>query len=584
MEMNKKFAFLMIIILIPFIELISEVKNPNCNIKNRNISVCEQFKSNPKTTNSLTNWTFMVYLDADCNLESAGIEDINEMEIVGSDENISIVVQIDRISGYDSSNGDWTGAIRYNVTKDFDTDIISSPVKQDIGEVNMGAATTLQDFIQWAKSSFPAENYALILWDHGSGIMDGSAPGGVCWDDTNGDDYLTLPEIYSVLSTNHVDLLGFDACLMGSLEVHYQLQDCVDVIVGSEDVEPTDGYPYNDILSYLKSNPGANPEQLAEQIVISYNNSYTDNYEVTQAAFNALTLEFNSSLNNFVNELNRVGIEYIRTARSNSLEFFTHSYIDLFDFANELSGIMGSSALYLINNITAILIKEAHAPSQTDAHGLTIYFPRQLSLYSSNYENSKFAHDFNWDEFLVKYYTGGLPGEKDDNYEENDDFLEAKLLSPGQYEIFCNASDVDFFNVSVNAGQTFKVKILFDHDQGNLDLFLFNISQIEVNRSDSLTDNEYLSYNASYTGYYTIMISQNPPPSYLEYQPYTLILGGCNNIESSKINYINNGDDNDDNSTNTQINYYLITILSIMTVGTILVLFLIIKFLEYPIK
>lgn len=577
------FALLTIFMLITFIEFISEVNNSN--FKNRNGSEREQFNLNPKTSNLLKNWTFMVYLDADNDLESAGIEDINEMEVEGSDENISIVVQIDRISGYDSTNGDWTGAKRFNITKDFNTDNISSAVEQDIGEVNMGAAATLQDFIQWAISNYPAENYALILWDHGSGIMDGSAPGGVCWDDTNGDDYLTLPEIYSVLSSNSVDLLGFDACLMGSVEVHYQLKDVVDVIIGSEDVEHSDGYPYDDILSYLKSNPGANPEELAEQIVISYNSSYTDSHEVTLAAFNALTLEFNNSLNDFINDLNRVGTEYIRTARTNSLEFFTNSYMDLYDFANELSGIMGSSALYLISNITAILIKEAHAPSQTDAHGLTIYFPSQFSYYSSNYENTKFAHDFNWDEFLVKYYTGGLPGENDDKYEENDDILEVKLLSPGQYELFCNASDVDIFNVSVNAGQIIEVEILFDHDQGNLNMYLFNVSQIEVNRSDSITDNEYLSFNATYTGYYTIIISQNPPPSYLEYQPYTLILEGFNNIESSKINYIYNENDDDyDDSTDTQINYYMITIMSIVTVGPILLIFLVVKFLKFKTK
>jgi len=579
----KKLNFLISILLIitffiRIVLLINENSNATKN-NNSNYQVVESSRNLKLSANS-KNWTFMIYLDADCNLESAGIQDINEMEMEGSDDNISIVVQIDRISGYDLSNGDWTGTRRFYITKDIDTDIISSNIVQDLGEVNMGSAATLQNFIQWAQSDYPAENYALILWDHGSGIMDGNAPGGVCWDDSDGGDYLTLSEISSVLSSTSVDLLGFDACLMGTVEVHYQLKDYVDVIIGSEDNEPNEGYPYNDILNYLKLNPNATPEQLGEQIVIKYNNSYSEGYDVTQAAVNTFTSEFNNSLNNFINDLNRVGSGHVRTARSSSSEFSREYYIDLYDFTNEISGFVGTSAQYLMNNITEIVIKEAHSISQADAHGLSIYFPKYLSSYSSNYENTQFAHDFNWDEFLIKYYTGGLPGENDDNYEENDDYAEAKLLSPGQYNLFCNASDHDFFNVSVTAGEKLDVKIIFDHDQGNLTLYLFNSSLIEVNRSDSITDNESLSYIAPFTGYYTILISQEPLPSHIEYQPYSLSLRGCNDIELKKY-YVNSSEDNEDNeddSNDPQINDFLILFLIITTVAMAISLFIIVLF------
>ena len=579
----KKLNFLISILLIitffiRIVLLINENSNATKN-NNSNYQVVESSRNLKLSANS-KNWTFMIYLDADCNLESAGIQDINEMEMEGSDDNISIVVQIDRISGYDLSNGDWTGTRRFYITKDIDTDIISSNIVQDLGEVNMGSAATLQNFIQWAQSDYPAENYALILWDHGSGIMDGNAPGGVCWDDSDGGDYLTLSEISSVLSSTSVDLLGFDACLMGAVEVHYQLKDYVDVIIGSEDNEPNEGYPYNDILNYLKLNPNATPEQLGEQIVIKYNNSYSEGYDVTQAAVNTFTSEFNNSLNNFINDLNRVGSGHVRTARSSSSEFSREYYIDLYDFTNEISGFVGTSAQYLMNNITEIVIKEAHSISQADAHGLSIYFPKYLSSYSSNYENTQFAHDFNWDEFLIKYYTGGLPGENDDNYEENDDYAEAKLLSPGQYNLFCNASDHDFFNVSVTAGEKLDVKIIFDHDQGNLTLYLFNSSLIEVNRSDSITDNESLSYIAPFTGYYTILISQEPLPSHIEYQPYSLSLRGCNDIELKKY-YVNSSEDNEDNeddSNDPQINDFLILFLIITTVAMAISLFIILLF------
>jgi len=85
----------------------------------------------PPIKNDSAEWTVMVYLDADNNLESAGINDINEMEIVGSSDDVNVVVQVDRIpysvlaannQGYadDVSNGDWTNTRRYYIIQDFD--------------------------------------------------------------------------------------------------------------------------------------------------------------------------------------------------------------------------------------------------------------------------------------------------------------------------------------------------------------------------------------------------------------------------------------------------------------------------------
>ncbi|PKP54790.1 hypothetical protein CVT91_18230, partial [Candidatus Atribacteria bacterium HGW-Atribacteria-1] len=92
-------------------------------------------------------WTVMVYLDADNNLESAGINDINEMEMVGSSSDVNIVVQVDRVpysvlaannEGHldDSSNSNWTNTRRYYITQDFDPYQISSDLKSELGELN----------------------------------------------------------------------------------------------------------------------------------------------------------------------------------------------------------------------------------------------------------------------------------------------------------------------------------------------------------------------------------------------------------------------------------------------------------------
>jgi len=490
-----------------------------------------ELESLPKIS-ALKEWTFMVYLDADNNLEEAAIEDMNEMEMIGSDSDINIIVQIDRVPEYDSSNGDWSGARRYYIAKDISSYTLNSINVQDLGEVNMGSPNTLQDFIGWGKLNYPAQKYALILWDHGSGIMAGNSPGGVCWDDTNGNDYLTLSEIDSVLSNPDysVNLLGFDACLMGAVEVHYQFKDDVDVIIGSEELEPGDGYPYNEILNYLKGNPTATPQQLGQQIVLSYDNSYPWSFDITQAAANAFTTEFTSSLQNFLSDLNTTIDSQkvnIQNAREATLEFDEPSYIDLYDFAEKIqtfsTGAIDTTAQYLMDNITNIIIEERHSSANPDANGLSIYFPEFYYSYSSNYESNDFTSDFEWDEFLLRYYTGSTTSEYDDIYEENDVISEATILTQGSYYgLILNGSDLDIYRVSFTSGTLIEVYILFDQDEGDLDLYLYDTSLNQVNNSESYTDNEYVSYLPPINGYYTIVINSYTNDTY---QPYDLIIG-----------------------------------------------------------
>jgi len=109
----------------------------------------------------------MVYLDADNNLEYAGTEDFLELASVGSDANTNILVQFDRRSGYDTSHGDWTTCKRFYVTRG----MLPTPgfALEDLGEMNMGDPNTLSSFVNWATANYPADNYALVLWNHGSG-------------------------------------------------------------------------------------------------------------------------------------------------------------------------------------------------------------------------------------------------------------------------------------------------------------------------------------------------------------------------------------------------------------------------------
>jgi len=371
-------------------------------------------------------WLYMVYLDADNNLESAGIDDLNEMEVAGSTDSVKIVVQMDRAErdwDDDTTNGNWTGAKRFYVTQDTDTAIINSPVIADLGEVNMGDPATLQSFIEWAIMSYPAQNYALVLWDHGSGWRERTvtdAMKSICVDDQSNDE-LTMTELRSALNAANattgkvIDIIGFDACLMQMVEVAYQVmgsasRPLVDIAVGSEEIEPGDGWDYAAVLTALTSNPTMTPSLLATQITHDYINSYDSGIGVTQSAV-ALGLidEMATAIDSFAQAMTTATGDWdaIEIARSQAQEYYYDYYIDLYHFAelvNQNAGIsqaVRDAAGSVMTAVTNAVISEEHTSLLPNSHGLSIYYPETASDYFSDYETSVvFTTDTYWDDFL----------------------------------------------------------------------------------------------------------------------------------------------------------------------------------------
>jgi len=371
-------------------------------------------------------WTVMVYLDGDNNLESAAVDDLNEMEAVGSTSKVNIVVQFDRSPGYDNTNGNWENTKRYYVTKDpngYDNTIVSTEVA-NMGEINMGDPNELVNFVTWAQTNYAADHYLLVLWDHGSGWKSGSGPiKWVCIDDTD-NDYLSIKEVGQALDTvtNNgdypLDIVGFDACFMGMVEVDYEIMPYAHYRVGSEEYEPGDGWDYLRFLYYLVHNPYASPAALSKEIVKTYMNFYgTSGYETQSAVHLNPTSTVVDALDIFALHL-AGAMEYkteIQQARAN-VEFFSDlDYIDLYHFAQLIRAYVPNSgikkdAYILMNRIQEAVIAEGHGFMNKNAHGMSIYFPSTSAGYLSNYENDvELTQDTFWEEFLKQYYTTNYP-------------------------------------------------------------------------------------------------------------------------------------------------------------------------------
>ena len=378
------------------------------------------------TPAAAANWTVMVYMDADNNLESYAIQNFLQMASVGSDENLTIVVQMDRIEGYDYSYGDWTDCKRFVVQKNMTP--TPENATMDLGEVNMGDPQTLTDFIIWAMTNYPNDRYALIIWDHGGGWREEqrSPTKGVAWDYTD-DDHLTLPELQAALvnaknAVGRIHVIGFDACLMDMIEVMWQIRSGVtgiSVMVASEEVELAPGWPYASILSRVATEKPNLAGQFGRIVCEEYNNTYSGTFSDFTMAAIRLFKAFNvtTNVNAFANDLiaSIPGNENILAGiRQNTEEFcYGSDYvgsIDLYHYAELVWLNLGlQSARNVMYAVDDAVVYEVHGSGHPNAHGLAIYYPE--SYYDSEYENeTAFAAATSWDEFIKQAPRKIQPG------------------------------------------------------------------------------------------------------------------------------------------------------------------------------
>jgi hypothetical protein len=369
--------------------------------------------------NGSKKWTIMVYMDADNNLDLAGMNDIFEMQAVGSSSDVDVVVLLDR---WNETCG-YNGSVLLHVQAGGNMTVWGG--WSDDYELNMGDPETLTWFINYTFENFPADRYALILWDHGGNWE------GVCWDWTN-DDYLTMEEIKGALANSivdKIDLLGFDACLMGSVEVAYtmKLSGKAGVMVASEDSIPWNGWPYDMVLTDLVQTPSWDEHEFSIDIVDQYVASYS---KIGWCKiFSTLSAVDLSQIENAINRLANLTEELVInfdnykgaiTGAKNKADRYWFGmwhqgpYIDLYHFVESLGKIEDNLKLYTNPiletwNDLVICSKCSAGPHNNGAEGFTVYFPRNKnSFYALEpyYENiPEFADETNWNNLLGTYFN-----------------------------------------------------------------------------------------------------------------------------------------------------------------------------------
>jgi len=404
--------------------------------------------SPPPSSGDGNTWLVMNYQDADDQvLEQDIFIDLNEMERIGSTEDVRIVTQIDRYRGGFSGDGDWQTARRYLVQYDDDLNAIGSELVEDLGEINMADGDSLVDFVTWAVNTYPSDHYVLILSDHGMGWPGGwtdPAPGGR---DTGSapliqqlpDDAIFLSELDRALADiqantgiQKFDLIGMDACLMSQLEVYAALQPYADYAVASEETEPSLGWAYSAFLSLLVYDPSISTAELATNIVESYidqderitdenarmdflrqNSSsggffgpsrvsaeqlasqLTKNITLTAVDLNALP-DLVADFNQFSYALQNIDQGLVASARNYAQSYTSifgnqvpPSFIDLGHFVQLVAKQSNDSRIRtaannVLSSLQNVIVAERHGKSKPGSTGIAIYFPNS-TLYRSPY-------------------------------------------------------------------------------------------------------------------------------------------------------------------------------------------------------
>lgn len=340
-------------------------------------------------------WTYMVYMGADNNLSTAGVMDIAEMGQVGSSSRMAVVVQAEFSPYYTEGIPD-TSTYRLLVQSGSANDNLNAAT--NIGNVDMGSRAALTSFIRWAASTYPAQHYALVLWDHGAGWKERARDAssslfrGAIQDETSGS-FMSLTDLAGAVRDAGVDidLINFDACLMAMYEVAYEFDGLADYLVFSEETEPGDGDPYDTILADLAADPAMSAAELADVIVDRYDESYVtyvQQYPDQLTTKSAVDMSRLAALDTAICALgqalmNDSGANTVAmAARTNTQEYAYATNHDLYDLAsyinqNAPAGTAKDAAASVMTAVQNMVTVSAANPNADEAQnvGLAIYIP-----------------------------------------------------------------------------------------------------------------------------------------------------------------------------------------------------------------
>ena len=350
-------------------------------------------------------WTVLVYAAADNNLYPFELQNMLDLEKVGSTADFNVVTQFDGCEG----------AARRLMEKCESPDGgIASPVVKSLGAVNMSSPKTLASFIQWGMKHYPAEHTMLIINDHGGG-WEG------CVQDRSHGGWMTLPDLHKGLDMaqaktgKKLDVLGFDACLMGMAEVSHELKDNADFMVGSQETEGVAGWPYSNILTtdLLKHMDAALTSRLPlepKDVAIA-GVQRSSEHQQDLPTMSAFDLSHEPELTASIQSLaGAIKASKLSESKLNKIVLSTESYAmngfrDLYDLCDNIQASkkaepeLKAAAKACQDAVGKFVVAEQHGKKHPHSHGVSV----ETQLGNSGYDELDFAKDTIWQDAMSKF-------------------------------------------------------------------------------------------------------------------------------------------------------------------------------------
>lgn len=252
----------------------------------------------------------------------------------------------------------------------------------DAGSVSMTKPSTLTSFIQWCAENYPANRNELILWDHGGGSVSGYG-----YDQKfQSSGSMTLAGLNTALKDAGVkfDFIGFDACLMGTVETGLMLDQYADYLIASEETEPGIGWYYTNWLTKLAANTSTPTTTLGKAIVDDYVSTCQSQTRGQSATLSVVDLAelsatvpaklkaFAKSISSLVNGDN---YKQVSTARNNTREFARSTMIDQIDLVHFAKNLGTEEGAALARALQGAIKYNRTTSDMSNSYGLSIYFP-----------------------------------------------------------------------------------------------------------------------------------------------------------------------------------------------------------------
>ena len=334
-------------------------------------------------------WTVFVYL-CGSDLESqsgAATKDLAEMVGAAGSENISFVVETGGAKKWATKGISNTKLGRY---------LVQNGAIMEVGTASaadMGDPSTLSDFLTWGIANYPAEHMALILWDHGGGSI-----AGVCFDERNSYSSLSLRELDTALSAalpsmwDKFEFIGFDACLMSTLEAANVLASYGDYMIASQESEPGNGWEYSTIVEYLTKNPSTDGNELGKTIC----NSYLASLDRNSRGFATLSVVDLSEVDELIQSFYRFSQEMYESGSNQSMlaamsrgirsvdNFGSNNWLEGYTNMVDLGGLVQAcsaatpSASEVLDCLNRTVTYQVRGTYHAACSGLSTYYPLKL--------------------------------------------------------------------------------------------------------------------------------------------------------------------------------------------------------------